>query len=247
MEYLLVLLTLAGLLSLAGLFVYLAIRGGSHWRKKMDSMLLPIGFEACKDSNEVASVAQRLHMVNARHAGKRLLMNLYRGSSALGDFDTYVCDYRFSSTSGRARGGSWILVCLMSRTLNLPRFTIESIPEAGGVAGRLFNVLSDNFEVPGLIPMEPTRLGLDQRFRVYVEPGGIERVSAYRPCFSSLRNDMAGVGVYVEGDTIALSSLAMIMDQIRQDIDPQKLRGLIHLVSSLYLALMDKSQELIRY
>lgn len=231
---LVVLLTLAGFFSVAGLFIYFAVRSAGGWRKKLDAVLLPIGFLACPGSGEKALLAQKLRIVNARHAGKRLPLTLYRRPSPQDDCDLYVCDYRFASGSGRARGAGWVLVCLVSRDLQLPRFTIESVPDDTGMAARLFNTLSDNFALPKLtqIPSEP--LGLDRRFRVYVEPGKTDAIQAFGSSFANALLGKAGVGLDAQGDCLILSSTQMIADQVRQSLDSQKLLGLIHLASSLH-------------
>lgn len=227
-------LAVLGVAVLAGLFIYAAVRGGSVWRKKMDAMLLPIGFASCQDAEARASLAKRLLMVNTRHRGKRLLMGAYRRPSPQGDFDIYVCDYRFASASGHASGASWILVCLVSNVLHLPRFTIESVPENAGTAGRLFDALADSLDRPGMDKFDVEASRLDKRFHVYVEARQKDRFQTFAKSLTLALQDNKGVCVEAGGDALILTSIPMIADQVRQDIDSRKLLGLIHLATSLY-------------
>ncbi|OYY94836.1 MAG: hypothetical protein B7Y41_04570 [Hydrogenophilales bacterium 28-61-23] len=229
--------TLIGLLVfflVAGLFFYLIVLDAGRWRKKIEAALLPIGFEACAAEDVKSELAQRLQIVNTRKPGKRLLMHLYRRSAPDGLYEIYVCDYRFGSASGKARGGQSILVCLVSKALDLPRISIESVLDASGLAGKIFQKFSDTFPLPGMEIIETGDMALDQRFRVYASAGQARNISPFVKRISSALRSKGGVCLDAANDGLILSSLEMGADLVRHEVDPQKLLQLIHVGIDLY-------------
>ena len=233
-NFMIVVFALLGFSLIAGLFVYLTILDAGRWRKKIETALLPIGFEVCHSKGEKAALAQRLLIVNPRHQGKRLLMHLYRRASPDGRYDLFVCDYRFAGASGKAWGGQWLLVCLVSRELDLPRFSIDSIPETPAIVGKLFHGLSETFPMPGLERVKTGDAEHDERFRVYAASGQGKQVVPLFEGIATAGHARGGVNLDAQGDSLILSSIEMGADLVRHELDSQKLLGLIHVTSSLF-------------
>jgi hypothetical protein len=233
-NFMIVVFTLLGVSLIAGLFVYLTVLDAGRWRKKIETGLLPMGFEVCLSKEEKAALAQRLLIVNPRHQGKRLLMHLYRRASTDGSHNLYFCDYRFSSASGKARGMQLLLVCLISRELDLPRFSIDSIPETPAIIGKLFHGLSENFPMPGMERVKTGNAEHDERFRVYAAAGQIKQVLPLLERITTALRARGGACLYAEGDGLILSSIEMGADLVRHELDSQKLLELIHVTSNLF-------------
>lgn len=232
----LVVVVVLGLAALASLFVYLAVRGAGGWRRKLDQILLPVGFERCESDADTAALAQRLRIVNPRHQDKRLVMHHYRRAAVDTGFTVHVCDYHFASASGKARGGNWLLVCLVSPALDLPRVSIDSVPPQSGLAARMLRSLADTLEMPGMLRVRAGTPDLDARFHVYAQDAGA--VSTFLPIvLRALAQSDSGASLDASGDTLALCSVAMLADRMRQVLDSQKLLGLIELVARLHHAL----------
>ncbi|WP_291985649.1 hypothetical protein [Candidatus Accumulibacter sp. ACC007] len=102
-----VVLTLLGFSLVAGLFIYLTVLDAGRWRKKIETALLPMGFEVCPSKEEKTALAQRLLIVNPRHQGRRLLMNLYRRLSADGSHNIFfaIIGLPVPAETHRARSG----------------------------------------------------------------------------------------------------------------------------------------------
>ena len=225
---------LLGFSLVAGLFLYLTVLDAGRWRKKIEAALLPMGFEICLSSEEMAVLEQRLLIVNPRHQGKRLLMNLYRRASPDGSHDLYFCDYRFASASGKARGVQLLLVCLISRELNLPRFTIDSIPETPAIIGKLFHGLSEALPMPDMERIETGNAELDARFRIYSYSEQMKQVlPLLEPVITELRSG-GGICVNAEGDSLILSSIEIGADLVRHELNSKKLLNLICVTSNLF-------------
>jgi hypothetical protein len=233
---LLVIVLVLGFAAVAGLFVALTVRDAGGWRKKLDNILLPIGFERCEAEPDKAAIAQRLRIVNPRHQGKRIVMHHYRRAAPGADFTVHVCDYHFASASGKARGGNWLLVCLVAPALDLPRLSIDNIPQDSGMASRLMRSLADTLEMPGMVRVPCGEAELDRRFHLYAQDP--QAASAIAPLLlHELAASTAGASVDTLGDTVALCSIPMLADRTRQVLDGQKLQGLVYLAQRLVQAL----------
>ena len=136
------LLVMAGFAVIVAVMLALTVRGGRQWRRKLDDILLPIGFTRCDAEADKTALAQRLQIVNPRHQGKRLLMHLYRRDAPDGTYALYVGDYRFASAGGRTSGGSWVITALVAPSLALPALAIHGIPQASALATRLARALA---------------------------------------------------------------------------------------------------------
>ncbi len=228
---------LVGFALLASLFVYLTVRDAGNWRRKMEDILLPIGFAPVSVPAERAALAQSLGILQPAHTGKRLLQHAYRRPDPDGRFTLYVCDYYFGSASGRARGGNWLLVCLRSDALALARFIVHTLPaEAGAFHGRLFALLGQAIDMPGLQRLQTGDASLDQRCQVFV-PTGERTLPLPAALLRSLGDVAGGANVDAGGDILILSSIGMMAERIRQVLDPQKLQALMQAATGLYGAL----------
>jgi len=224
------LVVLAGLAALAGLFLYLTVRDAGRWRKKLDAVLLPIGFEPA-DEAEKDALEKRLRITHPRHHGKRLLLHLYRRQTT-GKDRVYVCDYRFSSASGKASGAAWLLVCLVSETLDLPRVHVEGVPHTPGWMKHLQDAWADAMDSPGAKRWVLGDQDFDRRYRVFhfgqgAAPAWLSRLATI------LRQMSDGVGVDMEKDVLVLTSIGILADRIRQKLDPQKLLDLMDCANRL--------------
>lgn len=226
---------LLGFALVAGLFVYLTVRDAGKWRAKMDHVLLPIGFLPVMSRTEKAALGEQLASVNPAHPGRRLVKHLYRRGAEHGEFHVFVCDAYFASASGKARGGNWLLVGLTSRSLRLPRFSVQTAGAGGGVANRMFGALSQLFDMPGLHRIETGDAELDSQVHLYAEPG---QTQAPLPpdLLRALRDCAGGTSLYAHADTLVLHSLGVLADRVRQVLDPQKLQAQIQLATRIHAA-----------
>ncbi|MCG9891567.1 MAG: hypothetical protein MH252_10880 [Thermosynechococcaceae cyanobacterium MS004] len=227
-----------GFALIAGLFVYLTVLDAAKWREKIEAVLLPIGFTVCLSKSEKAALAQALLIVNSRHQGKRLVLHLYHRPATDGRYDLFVCDYRFASINGGESGGKRILVCLVSREFDLPRLSIDCIPEAPAILGRLFHGLSETFPIPGMERVTMGDAKHDERFRLYVASGQIKQARPFLERITSTLPERACVCIDAEGDCLALSSIEMDAALIRHEFDSPKLLYLIHVTSTLFETLI---------
>lgn len=228
-------MVLLGFAVVAGLFVYLTVLDAGKWRKKMDGILLPIGFEPATSDSDKALLTTALAISNPSHPGKRLLKHLYRRQSPGEEFMVFVCDVYFGSASGKARGGNWLLVCLVSQALAVPRFSIYTTPTGSGAATRLFGMLSQWVDLPGLIRITTGDPALDARFKVYVEPNRAE-LPISRDLLHQLGECAGGASIDAKANTLVLTSISMMADRVRQVLDPQKLQAHIQLATRIYTA-----------
>ena len=229
------LVVLTGFAALAGLFLYLTIRDGDRWRRKLDAALVPIGFRPVEKTG-MEPLEKRLRITHPRHAGKRLLMHLYRRPSPGGDCQVYVCDYRFSSASGKAAGAAWLPVGLVSDSLALPRLHIEGVPTLPGWAQAFHGALAGAMEIPGAKRLMTGDEDFDRRYRIFYFGSGA--APALPPALMTVLGDTpGGIGVDMEGDTLFLTSIEMLADRVRQEFDPKKLLGLVHLAARLHESL----------
>jgi len=229
-------LVLAGFAVIVAVMLALTVRGAGQWRRQLDELLLPIGFTRCGADTDKAAIAQRLQVVNPRHAGKRLLMHLYRRDAPDGSHSIYVGDYRFASAGGRTSGGNWVIIALVAPMLDLPHLAIDGIPQDSALASRLARALTDALEMPGLQRVTTGDAGLDARFHAHAD--NAESSQAILPAMLALL-DAAGTApsLDAQGDTLVLSSAAMIADRMRQLLDNQKLQAQLHLGQKLFQAL----------
>ena len=227
-------LVLLGFVLIASLLVYLTVRNAAQWRQKLDDILLPIGFAPVASPSERATLEQALSIVNTAHRGKRLLKFVYRRAESRGPSVTYVCDYYFGSGSGKARGGTWLLVCLISEALRLPRFSVHTLPESAGPTNRrLFRLLAQTREMPGLHRIPIGDAALEERFMVYAQDKHAA-LPLQGDLLHSLGNSAGGSSLDAGGNTLVLSNIGMMADRIRQVLDPQKLQAQIHLAGRIF-------------
>lgn len=226
-----------GVAALAALFVTLTVLDAGRWRKKMDDVLLPIGFGAVLEPAHRNQMAQQLTIVNPAHRGKRLLKQLYRRKAPDGDYDILVADYYFASGSGKARGSNWMLVCLESEALRLPRTSIQTIPPNAGAMSMLLGALTRAVDLPGLRRISTGDESLDRRVHVYLEPGR-SQLPIQRDLLAPLCETAGGTSLDAKGGFLALSSLGMMTDRLRQVLDPQKLLAQIQLASRLHTGIV---------
>lgn len=241
-NFMIVVLTLLGFFLVAGLFIYLTVLDAGKGRKKIEAALLPLGFEVCLAKDEKAALAQRLLMVNPRHRGKRLLMHLYRRPSLEGSYTLYLADYRFASASGKARGMQLLLLCLVSRELDLPRFAIDCIPEISGFTGKLLENLSETFPMPGLERIKTGNAEFNQRFCLYAAAEQGKRVFPLLERITTAFQAKGCTCLDAQEDCLVLSSIEMGADLVRNVLDSQKLVGLINAASSLFEAVRHQSR-----
>jgi hypothetical protein len=227
-----------GFAVIASLFVYLTVLDAGKWREKIEAVLLPIGFTVCLSKSEKAALTQTLLIVNPRHQGKRLLMHLYHRPATDDRYDLFVCDYRFASINGGESGGKRILVCLVSRELDLPRFSIDSIPEAPAILGRLYHGLSETFPIPGMERVKFANAEHDEHFHVHAASGQIKQVLPILERIPTALRQRACVCIDAEGDSLVLSSIEMDAALIRHEFDSQKLLYLIHVTVKLFETLI---------
>lgn len=226
-----------GVAALATLFVYLTVLDAGRWRKKMDDILLPIGFGAVLEAQHRQQLAQQLTIVNPGHQGKRLLKQLYRRQAPDGAYDILVADYYFASGSGKARGSNWMLVCLQSAAMRLPRTSIQTIPASSGAMAGLFGALARASDLPGLRRISTGDESLDRRVHVYLEPGR-SQLPINKDLLAPLCETAGGTSLDAKGGFMALSSLGMMTDRLRQVLDPQKLLAQIHLATRLHTGIV---------
>jgi hypothetical protein len=140
-------------------------------------------------------------------------------------------------------GAHRILVCLVSKALDLPRLSIESVPVASGLASKLFQSLAEAVPMPGLEKIETGDTALDQRFRVFAESVQVRNVSFVVKQIRTLLRDEGGVFLDAAGDSLILSSIEMGADLVRHEVDSQKLLRLIHVGVDLYERLRPLSSQ----
>jgi hypothetical protein len=233
------LLVLAGFATIVAVMLWLTVRGGGQWRRKLDDILLPIGFVRCDAEADKAALAQRLQIVNPRHQGKRLLMHLYRRAAPDGAYALYVADYRFASAGGRTSGGSWLITALVAPSLALPALAIHGIPQASALAARLARALGDGLELPGLRRVHTGDAALDARFQVYLAPGaGAE--ATLPVILATLAGAAFTPSLDARGDILVLSSAEMAADRMRQVLDSHKLQAQLHLEHQLFQKLQTR-------
>ena len=227
------LLVMAGFAVIVAVMLALTVRGGRQWRRKLDDILLPIGFTRCDAEADKTALAQRLQIVNPRHQGKRLLMHLYRRDAPDGTYALYVGDYRFASAGGRTSGGSWVITALVAPSLALPALAIHGIPQASALATRLARALGDGLELPGLRRVRTGDAALDARFQIYLspEPGADTALPAI---LDTLSGPADTPSLDARGDILVLSSVTMVADRMRQVLDSHKLQAQFHLAHQLF-------------
>lgn len=232
------LLVLLGFAAVAAAFFLLAVRDARKWPRKLEEVLLPMGFRPSTSEADRRMLAERLRIVQPRHQGRRLIKHLYRREEAGGGATLYVCDYHFASAGGKARGGGWTLVCLVSGALALPHFSIDTVPEAAaGMPARVFGALADALPLPPGLQHLPTGVPeLDRRLHVLAEPG-TSRLPLPDEALRMLATTAGGTSLDAQGDLLVLASVAMLADRVRGLLDPQKLLALMHLAGRLHALL----------
>ncbi len=227
-------LVLLGMALVAGLFVYMTVRNARQWRQKMEDILLPIGFAPVACASERSTIEQALVIVNAAHQGKRLLKVAYRRVDPCGQYVIYVCDYYFSSASGKASAGNWLLVCLISDALSLPRFSVQTLPEsARAISRKLFELLAQRVAMPGMHPISAGDAGLELRLQVYAHDDN-GAMPLPRALLDGLVNCAGGASLDANANTLVLSNIGMMADQVRQELDAKKLQNQIQLAGRIF-------------
>jgi hypothetical protein len=229
-------LALAGFAVIVAFMLALTVRGAGQWRRKLDDILLPIGFVRCDAASDKDVMARRLLFVNPRHQGRRLLMHLYRRDAPQDGCTLYVGDYRFASAGGRTSGGNWVIVALVAPALGMPRLCIDGIPQDSATVARLARALGERQEPPGLRRVTSGDAAMDARFQVHL--GSTEESAAMLPAVLQILADaLSAPSLDAQGDTLVLSSASMMADRIRQVLDTQKLHAQLHLAQQLFGAL----------
>lgn len=227
------LLALAGFAVIVVLMLALVARNGRQWQRKLDDILLPIGFVRCDAKAAKTSLAQRLGIVHPRHQGKRLLLHLYQRTPPGSAYTLHVCDYHFASAGGHASGGAWLLVALVAPGLSLPRLSITGVGQGPALIGRLASALDARMAMPGMRRIETGDNALDRRFLVHAGEGD-PGPAALRILLGVLARSGSDPSLDSGGDTLVLSSVAMMADRTRQVLDSQKLQAQIHLAQQLF-------------
>lgn len=230
------LLVLAGFAVIVAVMLVLTVRGGGQWRRKLDDLLLPIGFVRCDSASDKDALAQRLQIVNPRHQGRRLLMHLYRRDVPQEGCTLYVGDYRFASAGGRTSGGNWMVVALVAPALALPRLCIDGIPQDSALVARLARALGDSAQPPGLRRVTSGDAAMDARFVVHLGPAD-QGTTVLPAVLQILDGAGSAPSLDAQGDTLVLSSAAMMADRMQQTLDTQKLQSQLHLAQQLHRAL----------
>ncbi len=230
-QTLLVVLMVLGFAVVAGAGVALTVRSGGAWRQRLDDILLPLGFVPCANA---AQLAQHLTLLNPGHAGKRLLLHAYQRGGGGADPALYVCDYHFSSAGGRGTGGAWLVVCLVSEKLALPHVVIQALPGGSGTAARLMRTLADAMTPPGLQRVATGNPALDEGFRVYAAAG----VTPPAVMLDVLSKSTQGSCLDARGPLLALSSVGMMADRVRNELDANKLGEQLELARRMFDALV---------
>ena len=105
---------------------------------------------------------------------------------------------------------------------------------------RLASVLDTQIEVPGMRHVQTGDDGLDRRFLVHAAEGG-PGPAALHALLGVLARSGSDPSLDTGGDTLVLSSVAMMADRSRQELDSQKLQAQIHLAQQLFEALRKDS------
>lgn len=232
-------LVLMGIVFVIGTGIALAFADALRWRKRIASLALSLGFEPVTDQLEKSRLSEKLRIVNQRHQGKRVMLHLFKRSA--GSYDVFLCDYRFASASGKARGGERFILALVSNGWNIPRFSIEAIPESKNALIRALNRFAQNLPIPGLERVESQDPTFNQRFRLFAQSGsGLSALPGGSTGFASLSSQLLAEGsVYLDagGDTLVLSSLEIDAERIQRKTDPQKFERLMSLADGLFSTL----------
>ena len=233
-QTLLVVLLVLGFAVVAGAGVALTVRSGGAWQKRLEDILVPLGFVPCSNAAQRAGLAQHLTLLNPGHAGKRLLMHAYQRGGGGADPAVYVCDYHFSSAGGRGTGGVWLVVCLVSEKLSLPHVVIQALPGGSGTAARLMRTLADAMAPPGLARVATGSPVLEEGFRVYAPAG----VTPPAVLLDVLSKSTQGSCLDARGPLLALSSVGMMADRVRNELDAKKLGEQLELARRMFDALV---------
>ncbi|MBL8338164.1 MAG: hypothetical protein JNM97_15455 [Rhodoferax sp.] len=235
-KFLVIGLLVVGFAAVVGGMLVLMARGAAQWRRKMDDLLLPIGFEHCDDDAEKAALAQRLGIVNPRHQGKRALARLYQRRLADGATRLFVGDYHFGSAGGRTSGGTWLIVALVAPGAAWPRLSITAVPRVPALLGRLASTLDRQLAIPGLRRVQTGQAALDARLLVHAGQDGPPPAQLLK-VLDRLQRCGAEPSLDCGGDTLVLTSVSMLAERVRQQLDGQKLLALIHLAQPIQEAL----------
>ncbi len=220
-------LIILGFIALIAFMFFIMIRGATRWGTELGEILASLGLYDSPEDKDV--LAPHLKIVNERHSSKRLIMHLYRYTSIDKDYKLYFCDYRFSSASGKASGSQQLVVCLISKKLTLPRFTIEPIPQQTGTTGKILRAIANAFPLPGLHTVQTTNPSFNQRYTLYVAKEQTQ--TKFLP--DTITNRLiSSEGIYLDAknDTLTLRSL----DVDYRKLDTQNISDLISLAKKLF-------------
>lgn len=226
------LLIIAGFIIFAIFIVCLAILSARKTEAKCNAKLSSLGFTRCTERMIKKDVTEHLKIVRTYQQGKRLLLNLYQLKITEGDI--YFCDYRFSSASGKTGGSSALLICLIEKNLQCPRFTINSRPQGSKFLTKIFETLSAGLVFPDMELIDSIETGLSNQFRVYVNLTQKKQFLAILPEIYSVIVSKAGIGIDAKDDTIILSDVMLEVASIpNKEIDIKKIKDLIDIVKLL--------------
>lgn len=228
------LIAIVAFVSFVSFFIYLTFLSAKKANEKLTADLKSLGFNPCLDKTTKDHVAKYLLIANTRHRGNRLLMNLYQKSTSQ-DYDLFFCDYRFASGSGRARGVEALLVCMVSKKLNVPRLTIDSVPQGPEFLTKLFDTLSAGFDFPDVKKIDASVLGLSDKFRVYVDPAQTSQIASIKDAFASVFSSKPGVCLDAKGGVLIFSDVNIAADKVsNKPLDLLKVSRLISAAQSLH-------------
>lgn len=231
-KFLILGLLVLGFAAVVGGMLALMARSARQSRRKMEDLLLPIGFERCDDAADKAALAQRLRILNPRHQGKRALGTLYQRRQAGGATRLFVGDYHFGSGGGRTTGGTWLIVVLVAPGAVWPRLSVTTVPRVPALLGRLASTLDRQLAIPGLRQVRTGQAALDERFLVHAGRDGPQS-QQWIQVLDRLARCGAEPSLDCGGDTLVLTSVSMQAERVRQQLDGQKLLALIHLTQPI--------------
>jgi hypothetical protein len=161
---------LLGFLIIVTFGVGLTILQARKTRKKFEKFIEELGFKICEENREKLEFADKVKIVNLRHSGKRLVLNLYKRKSLESGIEFSICDYVFSSAGGRASGSKWRIVGMSSPNLNFPFLFIDNLNSAkSGALSRIAKKISVSEKVKGMDLVDTRDPVLEQKLTVFID------------------------------------------------------------------------------
>ena len=209
--------------------------GEEKWEKQLNKTLLALRFDKSEDNN--ANLAKHLMIINERKTGpgQRKIYNLY--SRREQNFDIYICDYLISSSSsGYITWERHLTICVVSQQLNLPRFSIEAIPQLEGWMLKLTETAFSSSPLPLLQEKKISNLQFNKRFKLYcseeIEPGKFFEASLFNEFIQQ-----GNVNLDAKADTLAFHNLDIEIDRLHNKFDSQKIITLVSFAKDIFIKL----------